>query len=222
MDLEERSGPDGALDDPLPSSPLPILACWLEEARRSVAIRNHDAMALSTVDEAGLPRVRMVLCRGFDAEQATFAFYTNRESPKARDLEGIGRASALFYWDALARQVRLSGPVERVSDADSDAYFATRHRGSQIAAWTSAQSEPIESRAALMASFEQVAARYDGLERGDPIPRPSFWGGYVLIAERIELWSERAGRLHDRALWSRQGPAELGPPPAWRVQRLQP
>jgi pyridoxamine 5'-phosphate oxidase len=223
------------LPDPLPESPLPTLARWLEEARASEAIRNPDALALATVDEEGLPRVRMVLCRRFDAEAGSFSFYTNRESPKARELERLGHASGVFYWDALGRQARIRGPVMRTSDADSDDYFASRHPRSQVAAWVSRQSQPIASRAALLERFEREAGRLGFPDSGRAIPRPPHWGGYRIEAEEIELWLEGADRLHDRARWSRRprsavGPSGVGPltgnrepaPAAWIGQRLQP
>jgi pyridoxamine 5'-phosphate oxidase len=218
MDRIDKPLPND-LTDPLPESPLAILGRWFEEAKASATIRNHDAMAIATVDAAGGPQVRMVLCRGFDAERGTFAFYTNRESPKASELEQTPRASGVFYWDALARQARISGRVERTGEADSDAYFAGRHPQSQVAAWTSAQSQPIGSRGALMANFDQTAKSFDGLEGS--IPRPPFWGGYEIAADRIELWVEGEGRLHDRAVWTREFET-LGDADHWHVQRLQP
>lgn len=216
MESIDDDVPDPALSQPLGESPLPIIARWLREARESNRIRNHDAMALATVDARGLPQVRMVLCRGFDAERGHFSFYTNRESPKATQLEGAKSASCVFYWDALDRQVRISGPVEATSDRDSDAYFDGRHPLSQIAAWTSRQSQPIASRSELIARFEATARRFGGKQTSQPIPRPSHWGGYRLTAESIEIWAGRAGRLHDRAVWTRTRPT------GWQAQRLQP
>lgn len=207
------------LNDPLPESPLPMLARWFEEAKASATIRNHDAMAVATVDANGAPQVRMVLCRRFDAERGSFSFYTNRESPKAAELAHTPRASAVFYWDPLSRQVRISGPVERSSDADSDEYFRGRHPQSQVAAWASAQSQPIGTRAALMATFEQTTASFGGLEA--PIPRPPHWGGYEITADRIELWVAGEARLHDRAVWTRDVDTPIRAA-SWQVQRLQP
>lgn len=239
---------ESALPEPLPGSPLGILADWFEQARAHEAIRNHDAMALATVDAMGDPQVRMVLCRGFDPAQACFSFYTNRQSPKGQDLDLRGRASGVFYWDALSRQARVSGRVVRASEADSDAYFASRHPLSRLAAWSSDQSRPIDSRAALIARLEEVTERFAAgagadasagadaeagaaegpaesgakVERGDhDIPRPPHWGGYQIIADRIELWVGRDGRLHDRAVWTRASRADAGDA-AWRVTRLQP
>ena len=233
---DDEAIPDPALAEPLAGSPLPTVAAWLAEARASSLITNHDAIALATVDEAGWPQVRMVLARNLDFEPGSLSFYTNRESPKGRALDGTGQASAVFYWDPLSRQVRFRGRVERTSDADSDAYFATRHPGSQIAAWASAQSEPIASRAELIERFEAVAAKYrpEGSATGgataassadaasQPIPRPPHWGGYRLIANRIELWVGRNGRLHDRAVWTRDLDAGDGAESTWSAERLQP
>jgi pyridoxamine 5'-phosphate oxidase len=219
---------DDSLDDPLPASPLPTLSRWLREARASELVRNHDAMALATVDGSGAPRVRLVLCRRFDADRGTFFFYTNRESPKAHELERAGRTAGVFYWDALGRQARIEGVVERTSDRDSDAYFAGRHRASQIAAWASAQSRPIASRDALEIRFEEAAARVGGGESEARVVRPPHWGGYVISADRVELWVERPGRLHDRGVWTRALERTAGPEgdaleaSAWQVERLQP
>ncbi len=217
MAENETSGEDPSLCDPLPESPLPTLARWFEEARSATVIRNPDAMALATVDQSGTPQVRMVLCRGLDLEKARFTFYTQHGSPKARQLEAAGRVGAVFYWDPLSRQVRITGSVERARNSDSDAYFAGRHPLAQIAAWASDQSRPIASRFELEVRFRREAERF---ERGRPsqgVPRPPNWGGFVITAESIELWVSREGRLHDRALWTR------GPDPkTWQAERLQP
>lgn len=240
MVLEEEGGEegdrDGSLTDPLPQDPLPVLSRWLAEARARAGMRNPDALALATADRTGMPQVRMVLARRFDAERGCVSFYTNYESPKARELEGAGRASGVFYWDALGRQVRLEGPIERTSAADSDDYFAGRHPRSQIAAWTSAQSQPVASRARLAEKLEETASRFGGLESPDPVPRPPHWGGYRLWIERLELWVDRPGRLHDRGLWIRRLEPATAPegrasplsldgrarPTRWSVERLQP
>jgi len=215
---------DPSLADPLPDSPWALLARWLDEAREGSGMRNPDAMTVATVDADGAPRARVVLCRGFDAERGELTFYTNRRSAKGRELAAHPAATAVFHWDALSRQARIGGPVRWASDAVSDAYFAGRPRVSQIAAWASEQSEPLASREALLAQLAETAARFGGLEAGDPVPRPPHWGGYVLVAERVELWVGSEGRAHDRAEWRRELPDPAAPvlPTRWRVARLQP
>ena len=207
------------LTDPLPETPFPTLARWLDDARACDAIQNPDAMAVATVDEAGDPQVRLVLCRGFDPDEGRFEFFTNYESDKARQLTAHARAGCVFHWDPLGRQARISGPVERTSEARSDAYFASRDPRSQLSAWASRQSRPVESRAALEQRLEAMRGELgDGSKA--PIPRPPFWGGFAVRAERVELWSAREGRLHDRACWVRTaGGAQGG---GWQVARLQP
>lgn len=210
---------DPGLLDPLPDTPLPLFARWLEEARACDGIPNPEAMAVATVDEAADPQVRLVLCRGFDPDRARFEFFTNYESDKGRQLLAHPRASCVFHWDPLGRQVRLSGRVERTSEARSDAYFASRDPRSQLSAWASRQSRVIESREALEAELAALRDRFgDGVSV--PIPRPPGWGGFVVVAERIELWSAREGRLHDRARWVKTSAEDEVL--SWRVDRLQP
>ncbi len=215
---------DASLADPLPVSPLTLLELWLREARERSGQSNPEAMTVATVDASGEPRARVVLCRGYDAQRGELVFYTNRESAKGRELAAHPSATAVFYWDALARQARVGGPVRRADDALSDAYFAGRPRASQIAAWASRQSEPIASRRALLELLHAEAERFGGLDAGDPVPRPPHWGGYVLTAQRVELWVGAEGRAHDRAEWRRALP-EHGAgreDAAWQVRRLQP
>jgi len=221
LDLLPR---DPSLADPLPASPWPLLERWLREARERSGQRNPDAMTLATVDASGAPRARMVLCRGFDAERGQLVFYTNRESAKGRELAAHPIATAVFHWDALARQARIDGPVRLAPDAMSDAYFAGRPRASQIAAWASRQSEPVASRRALLDEFEAAAGRFGGLEAGPPVPRPLHWGGYMLVARRVELWVGSEARAHDRAEWERAlGDSAAGTADSvWKVRRLQP
>lgn len=215
---------DPSLGDPLPASPLPTLARWLGEAREEAGLRNPDAVALATTGRDGRPDVRMVLCRGADLAQGCFTFYTSRTSAKGRALADLPFACMAFYWDRLGRQARLSGPVTPAPDADSDAYFSSRPRLSQLAAWGSDQSEPVSSRAALVAQVERAAALFGGLEGAARVSRPPHWGGYRLWAERIELWAHSDARLHDRGLWTRrlrsEGDVYRGEP--WSVVRLQP
>lgn len=214
---------DPSLADPLPAEPFGLVGRWLEEARSGRVQKNPGAMALATADATGRPSLRTVLCRGLDAEAGFLVFYTNRRSRKGRELAQRGQAAAHFHWDALARQVRLEGPVGLSPDAESDAYFASRPRLAQLAAWASAQSEPLESRSALLGQLAATEARFGGSE-GPVVPRPGHWGGYRLYPERVELWVGSEGRAHDRALWERSlradGSGWSGGP--WRCMRLQP
>jgi len=165
--------------------------------------------ALATADADGRPSVRMVLLRG--ADDRGFVFHTNYDSRKARDLTDNPHAALCIHWPSLEEQIRIEGSVERVSDAESDEYFATRPRGSQIGAWVSKQSAVLPSRETLEEEYRQAERRFEG----KPVPRPSFWGGFRIIPERIEFWFGRPDRLHDRLLYVRQGSN-------WRIERLYP
>jgi pyridoxamine 5'-phosphate oxidase len=218
---------DSSLADPLPPDPMPLLRAWLEDAVARPVRTNPLAMALATVDAHGLPQVRMVLCRGYDLERGWFVFYTDRRSPKARSLESRGRAALLFHWDAHERQVRIEGPIVRAPDADSDRYFAGRPLDAQLAAATSQQSAPIASRHELVERMQRAAERHGVRGAADDpraLPRPGYWGGYRVFAERIELWLGQPGRVHDRGLWTRALSARddgfAGGP--WSLERLQP
>jgi len=167
------------------------------------------AAALATADRTGRPSLRMVLLKGFDARG--FVFYTNYRSRKGRELAKNARASLLFYWGTIERQVRIEGRVTRVPGRESDEYFATRPRGSQLTAWASSQSEVAADRSALERDFAAFARKYRGA-----VPRPPYWGGYRLVPEAIEFWQGRADRLHDRLLYRR---ARNG---RWRIERLAP
>ena len=156
-------------------------------------------VALATADESGRPSVRMVLLK--DVDERGFVFYTNYESRKAGELEANPHAALCFYWGSIKEQVRVEGTVERISAEESDAYFATRNRGSKIATWASRQSAPVEARHRLVTDFLKFKARF----LGKPIRRPEFWGGYRLRPERIEFWSHKAHRLHDRVEYARDG-----------------
>lgn len=189
----------------------PVKQCkeWLAEASE-LALHNPDAMTLATVDENGHPAARVVLLKGIDKRGAIF--HTNRLSAKGLELAANPRASLLFYWDQLLRQIRIDGDVSLLSDEESDAYFATRLRGSQIGAWASRQSQPIENRAALDAAVREVKDRFKGAE----IPRPPFWGGYRVSLQRIEFWQGLGFRLHDRVVYTSDDSN------GWTVQRLCP
>ena len=190
--------------------PLRLFAAWMEQA---VAMEPSDAnaMALATVDAAGLPNVRMVLLKGFDETGAVF--YTNTESPKGRELDANPQAALVFHWKSKNRQIRMRGSVERVSDAEADAYFGSRSRLSQIGAWASKQSTPLESRLA----FEKAVALYTAKFAVGRVPRPQHWTGYRIIPMTIEFWEDRPFRLHERIEFSRAGRGE-----PWTKARLYP
>jgi len=190
--------------------PLRLFAAWFEEARRAEPA-DPDAMALSTVDRGGLPNVRMVLLKGFD--ERGFVFYTNQGSQKGHELADRAAAAAVFHWKSLKRQVRLRGSVEQVSDAEADAYFASRARLSQIGAWASRQSAPLESRLAFEKAVAQATARY----ALGAVPRPPFWVGYRIVPSVIEFWHDRPYRLHDRVEFRRAAPDS-----GWTKTRLYP
>jgi pyridoxamine 5'-phosphate oxidase len=171
---------------------------WLAEAEKSEP-NVPNAMALATADAQGRPSVRMVLLKGHDARG--FVFYTNQDSRKGTDLAANAQAALLFHWKSQRRQVRIEGAVEPVSAAEADLYFATRSRDSQLGAWASEQSRPLDRRETFEARYEEVRARFDG---GD-VPRPPRWSGFRVVAERIEFWTDRAHRLHERRLFTRAG-----------------
>ena len=197
-------------DPPDTAEPFRLFAEWLADAA-SKEPADANAMALATVDQAGVPNCRMVLLKGLD-EQG-FVFYTNLDSRKGQELDTQPQAALVFHWKSLSRQVRVRGPVERVSEADADAYFASRARLSQIGAWASKQSAPLESRFAL----EQACARFTAKFALGKVPRPPHWSGYRVVPTSIEFWQDRPFRLHDRIEFRRDGPGA-----AWTKTRLYP
>jgi pyridoxamine 5'-phosphate oxidase len=180
------------------TDPHALFDAWFAEARASEP-NDSNAMALATADASGRPTVRMVLLKGHDAQG--FVFYTNLESRKAGELIANPSAALLFHWKSLRRQVRIEGPVTRVTDAEGDAYFATRSRDSQLGAWASDQSRPLASRTLFEDRYAEMAARFEG----QPVPRPPHWSGFRVMPARIEFWTDREHRLHERRLFLREG-----------------
>lgn len=190
--------------------PFRLFAAWLADAEAKEP-NDPNAMALASVDETGLPDVRMVLLKGLD--ETGFVFYTNFESAKGRELLASRKAALLFHWKSLRRQVRIRGAVEVVSDAEADAYFASRPRASRIGAWASRQSRPLESRFAL----EKAVAEYGLKFALGEVPRPPHWSGFRVVPTAVEFWHDRPFRLHDRIVFTRPAPGA-----AWSETRLYP
>jgi len=226
VDPSARVGYTGAgLDDdaPLwtaepPVPPLELLTSWYAEAAADDRVVEPGAVVLATVDTDGVPDARTVLLKGLDDRGAVV--YTNLASAKGRQLDARPRAALVLPWHAMSRQVRLRGSVERLGREESAAYFAQRPRGSQVAAWASAQSERVASRAELERRVAELEERF----AGEDVPMPPSWGGVRVLPTSVELWAGRASRLHDRAAWtSRTGePARLDDARAWDLARLQP
>ena len=190
------------------TDPFSLFQSWYDEAV-AAEVNDPDAMALATVDAGGMPSVRMVLLKEWAPDG--FVFYTNYESRKSGELDATAKASFCIHWKSLRRQVRVVGPVSRVDAARSDAYFASRGRGSRIGAWASAQSRPLDSRDSLAAAVAEVEARFP-----DDVPRPPHWGGFLIEPQEIEFWADGEHRLHDRFRFT---PDAAG---GWDVSRLNP
>lgn len=197
----------GMLSDHVGEDPIAFFRTWYKEAFDKKQPEAH-AMSVSTVSAAGMPSSRIVYLK--ELNDTGFVFFTNYASQKGRDLEANNQACALFFWHELERQVRIEGRVTQISEAESDAYFQSRPRGSQLGAWASHQSEKLESRADLETRLTELAAKFPG-----EVPRPPHWGGYVLVPELIEFWQGRPSRLHDRIIFQKENES-------WNIYRKNP
>lgn len=189
--------------------PFEIARAWMEAATATEP-NDPNAIALATVDSSGLPNVRMVLLK--EIEAGAFVFYTNYGSAKAQELDSAGQAAFVLHWKSLRRQIRVRGDVSREDGSQADAYYQSRSLKSRLGAWASHQSQPLSSRAALVAEVAKVTAK-----QGTNPARPPFWGGYRVTPVEIEFWADGAFRLHDRFRWRRATPGE-----AWNIERLNP
>jgi pyridoxamine 5'-phosphate oxidase len=215
------------LPEPLPADPLPLLNDWLREARAKTRLPNWNSMALATVGPDQHPSVRIVLCKELVMAPGYLVFYTNYQSPKARDIDQQPRVAAVFYWNEPGRQVRVDGVAVPSPTSESDQYFSTRDVDSRLGAWASQQSQPIASRKELLEQFEGAEQRFCGNNAREDaeIPRPPAWGGYRLWLDTVELWVSAPARMHDRGRWQRElEPAQNGAfaGSAWVATRLQP
>lgn len=194
--------------------PFLLARAWLAEAERAEP-NDPNAIALATVDQDGMPNVRMVLLKEIEADGAgggAFVFYTNYGSAKGREIEGSGKAAFVMHWKSLRRQIRVRAVAAREAGPQADAYYSSRSLQSRLGAWASRQSQPLSSRAALVTEVAKL-----GLQYGTNPPRPPFWGGFRLQPVEIEFWADGAFRLHDRFRWAREAPGQ-----PWRITRLNP
>ncbi len=215
------------LPEQLPESPLGFISKWLNDAREDGVIPNPDAMILATTDQNGDPSARVVLCKNVVADPGYLVFYTNYDSAKAQDLDAVAKVAGVFHWDHMNRQIRFEGLAVRSPAEESDVYYGSRDKESQIGAWASAQSQPVDSRQTLMSKHAATTRKLAGLQEEtgkSVIPRPPFWGGYRIGLQAVELWLRGEARLHDRGRWERELAVgstgfEAG---NWSATRLQP
>jgi pyridoxamine 5'-phosphate oxidase len=207
-DLRKEYTRAGLTESDVAPDPVEQFRRWFDEALEA-DLHEPNAFVLATATRDGLPSARVVLLKGLD--ERGFVFYTNYEGRKGRELEENPRAALLFYWGELERQVRIEGTVSRVSEEESDAYYASRPRGSRLGAWASEQSRVVEGREVLESRIGDLEAEYEGRE----VPRPPFWGGYRVNPAAIEFWQGRENRLHDRIVYRRESGR-------WKTERLQP
>ena len=219
VDHVDYSG-EGLAEGEVPGAPFGLISSWVDAARSRQVARGDVPEPLSievaTVDEQGRPDVRTVLMRFLDERGP--GFVTSLESAKSQQLQATPFVAATLTWPAMFRAIRFRGRAELVGAAEIDAYFAARPRGSQLSAWVSHQSQPIEGRESLESAWAEVEARFEGQD----VPRPDYWGGWRIVCDEVEAWAGRSNRLHDRFRWTRAGEAGLDVASAWRVERLQP
>lgn len=232
IDIGAIFSPHNTLPDTLPPDPWPLFRAWFDDATARKVTPNPNAFTLACLDEWGVPTARIVLCKKI-LDAGAIVFHTNYNSRKGQGLTKHPRAAAVFHWDSLEKQVRIEGIAVKSPAAESDAYFKTRGWENRLGAWASDQSQPIESRDALLLRVSETMDKLgisikDIMDKGDDvvIPRPPHWGGWRLWAERIELWLGGPGRVHDRAVWTRslkpagqESDFTCGP---WTSTRLQP
>jgi len=218
------------LSQSMTENPLLLLQSWLNEAIKLDLQPNPDTMVIATSNPQGIPNLRMVLCKEINTEEGYVVFYTNYNSVKSLEIKENPKCSALFHWDKLGYQIRIRGEILQSPDEENDAYFASRHLGSQVGAWASNQSNPVEDREALDDQFKKILDRFnltsESITRNEQkIPRPPHWGGYRLWIEEIEFWLNQKDRLHDRLHFRRAlaiSNEGIETEKKWTVKRLQP